>query len=134
MAFVLTLNAYELLLVGLGLFLIVRRGVRRDGLFLLLIEALFLVDMAFLNAEVYSVRPVLGVVVNAVVFALAVGKLVAIFRVLRFPLNDGLLAFTLGQIAVLLAMPGVFAEAAGRDGRLSPWMMYGAWWVVGACR
>jgi hypothetical protein len=33
---------------------------------------------------------------------------------------------------VLLAVPGVFAEAAlGRDGRLSPWMMYGAWWVVG---
>lgn len=105
---------------------------RRDGLFLLLIEALFLVDMAFLNAEVYSVRPALGVVVNAAVFALAVGKLTAIFRVLRFPLDDGLLAFTLVQLLVLLALPGVFAKAAlGQDGRLSPWMMYGAWWLVG---
>ena len=132
LALVLTLNAYEVLLVGLGLFLIVRRGVRRDGLFLLLIEAAFLVDMAFLNAEVYSVRPALGIAVNAVVFALAVVKLVAIFRVLRFPLGDGLLPFVLAQLLVLFAIPGVFAKIAlGHDGRMSPWVMYGAWWAAG---
>lgn len=132
LALVLTLSAYELLLVGLGLFLIVRRGVRRDGLFLLLIEALFLVDMAFLNAEVYSVSLPLGAAVNAIIFTLAAMKLTAIFRVLRFPLNDGLLAFTLCQLLILLAMPGIFAKTAlGQDGRLPPWMMYGAWWLAG---
>jgi hypothetical protein len=132
LALVVTLNAYELLLVALGLFLIARRGVRRDGMFLLLIEAMFLVDMAFLNAEVYSVSPGVGLAVNVAVYALAVVKLVAIFRVLRFPLDDGLLAFTLAQLLVLFAIPGVFAKSAlGQDGRVSPWMMYAAWWAAG---
>src|SRR5689334_18863840 len=44
-----TLNFYELLLIGLALFLIVRRGLWRDGAILLILEAFFLVDVTFLN-------------------------------------------------------------------------------------
>jgi hypothetical protein len=132
LALVLTLNAYELLLVGLGLYLIVRRGVRRDGMFLLLIEAAFLVDMAFLNAEVYSIRPALGLLVNLLVFSLAVVKLTAIFRVLHFSTRDGLLPFILAELFILFSIPGIFAQAAlGHDGRLSPWLMYAAWSLLG---
>src|SRR3954447_9484059 len=47
------LNAYEAAVIALALYLITRRGLVRDGWILLSIEALFLVDLTFLNAELY---------------------------------------------------------------------------------
>src|SRR5437764_13771636 len=47
LALIVTLNVYEGMLLGLGLYLLARRGVVRDGLMLLFLEALFLVDAAF---------------------------------------------------------------------------------------
>src|SRR6476620_3676533 len=46
-----TLQLYELLLVGLGLYLIVKHRLDRDGRTLLLLDAVFLVDLTFLNNE-----------------------------------------------------------------------------------
>src|SRR5689334_1313949 len=51
LALIVTLNVYEGMLLGLGLYLLARRGIVRDGLMLLFLEALFLVDAAFLNVE-----------------------------------------------------------------------------------
>ena len=39
-----TVNIYELLLIGLGLFLFLRRGLRRDARLLLILQSLFLAD------------------------------------------------------------------------------------------
>lgn len=41
------LNAYEAILIGLGLYLIKRRRIVRDGRTLLLLESAFLADVAF---------------------------------------------------------------------------------------
>src|SRR5580765_4984854 len=49
-----TLNFYEVLLIGLAVFLIVHRKLRRDGMILLILEAFFLVDVTFLNSEIFS--------------------------------------------------------------------------------
>src|SRR5690348_12261067 len=46
-----TLQLYEFLLVGLGVYLIVKHRLDRDGRTLLLLDAVFLVDLTFLNAE-----------------------------------------------------------------------------------
>src|SRR2546423_9092500 len=51
---IVTLNVYELLLIGLALFLIVKRGLRRDGTLLLVVQAFFLVDVTFLNSEIFA--------------------------------------------------------------------------------
>src|ERR1700733_6594451 len=48
---IITLNFYEVVMIALALFLIVRRGLRRDGWILLGIEALFMLDLTNLNAE-----------------------------------------------------------------------------------
>ena len=48
-----TLNVYEMLLIGLALYLH-HRGVRRDATMLLVIEAFFLVDAGFLNSEIFT--------------------------------------------------------------------------------
>src|SRR3954469_13515686 len=80
LALVVTLNLYEGLLLALGLYLLARRGIVRDGLMLLFLEALFLVDAAFLNVEVFAVDFHVGLAVNAVVLLLAVVKLALLFR------------------------------------------------------
>src|SRR5215211_2255428 len=49
---IVTLNLYEAMLIGLAVFLL-RRGIRRDAMILLVIEAFFLADVGFLNMEVF---------------------------------------------------------------------------------
>ena len=65
-----TLNVYELLLVGLGLYLIVKRTIASDGLMLLALEALFIVDVGFLNSELYQESLPVGLAVNLGLLAL----------------------------------------------------------------
>src|SRR4051812_33335556 len=50
-----TLNLYEGLLIVIALFLITKRGLRRDGRMLLILQAFFLADFTFLNAEISTI-------------------------------------------------------------------------------
>src|SRR5688500_11080747 len=52
LALIVTLNVYEAVLIALGLLLIVRRNLVRDGRVLLVLEAFFLVDVTFLGNEI----------------------------------------------------------------------------------
>lgn len=126
-----TLNVYELLLIGLGLLLIVRRGIIRDGVMLLFLEALFMVDAAFLNSEVFTLNERIGWIVNALLLAAAIAKVWVIFRVLQVPLRGPVFAFVVMQLALLFAMPGVFKHLAeNRNGYLPPLALYLTWWVI----
>src|SRR5258705_734000 len=104
LALIATLNLYEVLLLVLGLYLLRRRGVVRDGLMLLFLEALFLVDAAFLNVEVFAIDLHVGLIVNAIIFVLAVVKLLAVFRVMRLPP-----AATVSLVLLPLAVPFAYA-------------------------
>src|SRR5688572_24199422 len=131
LALIITLNFYEALLLALGLYLLARRAIVRDGLVLLFLEALFLVDAAFLNVEVFAVKLDVGIVTNALVFVLAVGKLCLVFWGLGLR-PDRTFFFVLLQLVVLFLMPGVFAVVSrGGEGWLPPALVYAAWWVVG---
>jgi len=68
------LGAYEALFVGLGLFLIVRRRLERDGRMLLLLEVLFLVDATLLGGETFSADFRTGVTVSVALLMLALVK------------------------------------------------------------
>ena len=132
LALIITLNLYEGILLCLGLFLLARRGVVRDGLMLLFLEALFLVDAAFLNVEVFAIDLPVGITTNLLVFVLAVVKLTAVFRAMRLPL-DRTFGLVVVQLVVLFATPGVFAWITrGGDGALPPGLAYAAWWALGA--
>lgn len=125
------INLYELLLVALGLFLIVKRNVRRDGSILLILEAFFLVDVAFLNAELFTISPWVGLAANVAVFLLALLKLSAIFTVLRIPVSSPLVAVIGIELLALFALPGLLKlEATLSGGRLTPLTMYVAWWAI----
>ena len=131
LALIVTLNVYEALLLGLGLYLLARRGIVRDGLMLLFLEALFLVDAAFLNVEVFAIDLQVGLLANAIVLVLAVVKLAVVFRAMRLAF-DGTFALVLVQLSVLFVTPGVFAAVTrGGDGALPPALAYAAWWALG---
>jgi hypothetical protein len=124
-----TLNVYELLLIALAVFLVRRLGLLRDGLTLLLLQALFLVDATFLNGEFFAADLRTGALVSAAALLLAVVKVAVVARALRLTFTTGL-AFALYQVAIVLATPGVFALLA-RAERLSAAVVYSGWWMAG---
>src|SRR5690242_11760555 len=89
---IVTLNVYEALLVGLAVFLL-RQGVLRDAMWLLLLEAFFLADVGFLNMEIFAVAWKIGLTVNLIVIALTVLKVAILMRASGLPLRDGRYAF-----------------------------------------
>ena len=124
-----TLNVYEGLLIGLGLFLVQKRGLLEDGRTLLLLEVLFLSDVTLLAGECFASSLSVGLLVSGAAFLLAVLKAVVVFRSLAPGAERGA-AFSLGlPLLLLFATPGVFALLA-RGGLLSPVVVYLAWWVA----
>ena len=125
------LQAYEVLLIGLALFLIRRRGLGRDGWILLSIDALFLTDLTLLTGEVFSADVHVGVLVNAACFVLAMAKVGVVVRVLRLRVPAGAMAMIGLQLAAMFGVTGVFKGLA-RDGVVPPTLLYAGWWVVAA--
>ena len=126
-----TLNVYELALVCLAVVLL-RRGLLRDGMFLLLLEAFFLADAGFLNMEIFTTDPVTGLIVNGFLFGLAVVKVAFVFAATGLRVTGGLFTFVIAQLALLFAIPGVFSEiASNRAGNLPMLAVTGAWWAAG---
>ena len=128
---ILTLNVYEGLLIGLAIFLM-RRNIRRDAVLLLLIEAFFLADVGFLNMEVFTVRPLVGLIVNSLVLIAGVVKVALVFRAAGLRILDSRFTFVVVQLGVLFAVPGFFATLASRhDDHLHPLAVYAGWWMAG---
>jgi hypothetical protein len=127
-----TLHVYEAVIIALALFLILKRGLLRDGWILLAIEALFLVDLTNLNAELFTALPRMGAVVNAVCFALALGKIGVVVRVLKLRLSPGTIFYIAVQLAFLLGLPGIFWLIRSPAAAVSSLQIYGLWWMVAA--
>jgi hypothetical protein len=125
-----TLQVYEAAIVALALFLIVKRGLLRDGWILLGIEAMFLVDLTNLNAELFTALPRLGTVVNSICFALAMVKIFAVVRVLRLRLSPGTAFYIAAQLAFLFGLPGLFWLMRSPAATVSPMQIYTVWWMV----
>ena len=124
-----TLNIYEAALIALAYYLIRVRGLGRDETMLLVLEAFFLIDITFLNAEVVTSHLGLGVAVNVVLFLAAVVKLGVIGHLMGVSPRDGRMGAMVVQVAVLFALPVVFRWMDG--GSVSPGAFYAAWWVIG---
>jgi hypothetical protein len=132
LALLAVLNAYEAILIGLGLYLIRRRGILRDGRTLLLLQAAFLVDLAFLDAEVGSVSVRTGGLLILLVLTLALLKAGIVLRGLWGRVPRRLFAFIGIELAVLFLMPAAFTEfRQHQNGNVTPGQFYVAWWVVG---
>jgi hypothetical protein len=138
LSLIFTLNLYEALLIAIAIWLLNSRdaGQRRDGAILIGIEAFFLVDLTWLNAEMFAIDLKLGTLVNAMLLILAVCKLEVIFRGLGRRWNGGAFAFVVSEVILLLALPGflkfVFeSQPINHRGVLPASAIYAAWWMVG---
>jgi hypothetical protein len=125
---IVTLNIYEAILIALALFLIVKRGLVRDGKMLLILEAFFLVDTTFLNAELVTAHYTLGVTVNFILFVLAAVKIGVVLHVLYPSFSIARFGYILLQLAVLFAVPCVLRKMD--HGSITPAHLYGAWWTL----
>jgi hypothetical protein len=124
-----TLNLYEALLIGLGLFLVQKRALLEDGRTLLLLEVLFLSDVTLLAGECFASSLSAGLLVTGAAFLLAALKALVVFRSLAPGAEKGA-AVSLGlPLLLLFATPGVFALLAS-VGLLGPVVVYLAWWVA----
>ena len=125
-----TLNIYEAALIGLAWFLLKHRALRRDGLELLGLEAFFLLDVTFLNAEIVTGHLNLGLAINIILFLVACLKMGIIWRLLDSKQMDARFAFIFLQIAALFALPAILRHID--QGWLSDRDFYLAWWEVAA--
>ena len=123
------LGAYEALYVGLGLFLIVRRGLERDGRMLLLLEVLFLVDATLLGGETFAADFRTGVAVSAALLILALVKVIVIVRVLDRGTVISALAPTLLPFSLIYLTPGAYARLQELH-LFGPRTVYGFWWLA----
>lgn len=124
------INAYELMIITLGLWLVRTRRAVWDGRFLLFLEVLFAVGTAFLAGEFGAIPAPASYFFAGAVWVLAMFKLAVICGVLRMRLGAWhwvSLAVTIGVVlSVALVLPG-WAEA----GILSRGYVYVGWWLAG---
>jgi hypothetical protein len=127
----LVLQLYEALLVGLGAFLVRSKRAPRDGLVVLVIESVFLMDATLLTAECVTTDLTVGTRVAAATAALAILKLQWVRRASP-ELLPKKLAMLLGLHAVvILALPVAAAHLAD-DRLLSSSVLYAFWWLTAA--
>ena len=124
------LNGYEAIVIALGLYLIKKRKIIRDGRTLLLIEAPFLVDLIFLNAEAGLVSFHVGIILNLLALFLALLKAGIVLRVLNGTVSRADSAFIAAELATLFMLPSAFKWLEHR-GPITGLHFYLAWWVVG---
>ena len=124
------LNAYEGILIGLGLYLIQRRRIIRDGRTLLMLESVFLADLTFLNAQAGSVSFTIGVLVSLGLIVLTAVKVTIILRVLWSGLPLRLLGTILLTLTTLQLMPSFFAWH-DHHGGVTWHQLYAGWWIAG---
>lgn len=125
-----TINLYELLLLGLGLFLVARRGEenRRDAGQLLVLAVVFMLDAAFLVSELVSTRLVLGSVLSGVLLMLSVGKFWLILRVSRVPVDMGRFVAASGMVLAVFVIPCVLKYVG--DTRVTSFDLLACWWIA----
>jgi hypothetical protein len=129
---ILTLNLYEAAVLAIALFLVTRRGHIRDGRMLLLLQAFFLVDFTFLNAEIATSAGHLstGILVNAILFLLAAVKIGVVLRLLKPNFTPLQYAFVMIQLAVLFVTPCLFRWINLHHHDIGRRDFYVLWWLT----
>ena len=101
---------------------------------LLSIEALFLLDLTNLNAELFTAHLRAGILINLFCWLLALVKVTVVCRTLKLRLTAPEFAYAALQLAGIFMMAGIFKQIARhgvQEGSLSVLTLYGAWWLAG---
>lgn len=123
------LQLYEGLLVGLGTFLLRTGRAPRDGVTVLLLESLFLMDAPLLATECVTADARAGTAVALATCALAVAKLAWVRRMVPGVLSTGAALTLAAQSAFVLAVPVAAAHLAWVR-LFSPRTLWLFWWAT----
>jgi len=124
------MNLYECCIIPLGLILFRRtKGAARDGFWLLVFEAFFLVNATFINVDFGTGGWRYSFLFNTALFLLACLKAAWIFKGLALSFRPRTFGFFILQLALVYALPIFFAKTEV-DGSVSPRILYACWWTV----
>jgi hypothetical protein len=123
------LQVYEGLLIALGVYLVKTRRAPQDGVTVLALEALFLVDATLLAMECVTASPGVGAAVVVVLLGLAFGKLALVRHFLPDALPRSVAVF-LGLLAALVYGLPVAATNLASARVLAPVSMNALWWLT----
>lgn len=123
------LQVYEGLLIGLGAWLVRTGRAPRDGVTLLALETVFLVDAPLLAAECVTADARVGTAVGGLLVALAVAKLAWVRRAAPGLLSRRSALLLAVQAAFVLSLPVVAAHLAWARA-FGPVALYGLWWAT----
>lgn len=133
------LQIYELVLLGLAVFLLRRVRLERDARMAFLLGLLFLVDATYLNTELAAGHPWSAPWVALAHLAFLVPKLFVVRDVLGLT-SLRTLGLTVAQISILVYLPGTFSAVHFMDSKVHalglgperlPLVIYGLWWLAG---
>lgn len=126
------LNAYEITTLAFAL-LLHRRGLAIDARTLIVIEALFLFDGAFLTSELITVMPAVGRPIAAALLLAGVLKLWVVLQVAGTRLMSRTGAMALITMVILPLIPSTLKSVAdAHAGVLTPLGYYAGWWIASA--
>ena len=128
---IVVLQLYELLLVGLGTFLVRTKRAPRDGLVVLVLASVFLMNVTGLSAECVTADTGVGGWATLAIAVLGAFKLWWVRRGAPELLPTRVAVVLGAHAALVLALPVAAAYwAAARV--LSPVVLYGLWWLTAA--
>ena len=124
----LVLQLYEGLLVGLGAFLVRTGRAPRDGVTVLVLESVFLMDAPLLAAECVTADARMGTAIAVCVAALVAAKLAWVRRAVPGLLSARAAVLLGAQAGFVLAVP-VLATHLASARVFGPIALYGLWWA-----
>lgn len=120
---------YEVLILGLGVYLYRSRGLARDAAVLLGLELLLLVDVTLLHHELFTASGALGSGVAAVVVMLGVVKVAVLDRGLTLNLDGRIWAAVVVGLVGVYGLPGALRWLKWLEVLDREWFL-AAWWAV----
>jgi len=127
----LVLQLYEGLLVGLGAYLVRTGRAAHDGIVVLMIESVFLLDATLLSAECVTTDLKAGTATAVALGLLAVLKLAWVRRSAPALLSRSTAILLGAHAGFVLALPVAAAQFAAAR-LLSPSVLYAFWWLTAA--
>lgn len=126
-----TLQVYELVALGIGVFLYRKLGPRRDAVQLLVLVLLFAVDVSFLMSEIATDRLLVGSLVSGGLLALALVKGYIVVRIIGLRVGTQYLLTGAAGLAMLYLAPVLLTAIDDGRGGVEVLHFYALWWLIG---
>lgn len=124
-----TLVLYQAALFAIGAFLVLSRNILRDGRTLLILDAVFLTDITFVNAELITTRLMTGLGIGLLLVALAGLRIGWISQRMGSPMPLHRYVLILLQLAMITLIPS-YLKHIDTGTSVTASTLYAMWWVA----